>query len=152
MDKIRRDIWFDGTNEIQCTISDLKGSLKDIGHHYAELISLMPGMTNVSLIDQGTDFVTIKTNEGLMERTNISISFDDERIVVEFDEEYRAGTTVTTNSHFVNEFDADGDKVIQHIVVSNLKAPGFLGFFYRNFGSANMGKAFLDSYKSYFEK
>ena len=152
MDKIRKDIWFEGTNEIQCNISDLKSSLKDIGHHYAGLISLMPGMTNVSLIDQGTDFVTIKTNEGLMERTNISISSDDEKIVVEFDEEYRAGTTVTTNSHFVNEFNADGDKVIQHIVVSNLKAPGFMGFFYRNFGSANMGKAFLDSYKSYFEK
>ena len=45
--------------------------------------------------------MTIRTNEGLMKRTNISKRIEAESVSVEFDEEYEAGSTVTTTSHFV---------------------------------------------------
>jgi hypothetical protein len=112
----------------------------------------MPGLTSVELVDQGSDSVTIKTNEGLMKRTNISKRIEAERVVVEFDEEYQAGSRVTTKSHFLDEFATSDTGVKHRIVMSGVEAPGLLGFFYRKFGSSNIGNAFLASYKAYFEK
>lgn len=144
--------WFEGDNEIDCDIRQLKDALKDHGEHYVGVIRLMPGMTSVELVEQGTDFVTIKTNEGLMRRTNISKRIDAERVVVEFDEEYEAGSKVTTTSHFSDEFTTSDTGVTHRLVMSDVGAPGFLGFFYRTFGSSKTGNAFLTAYKAYFEK
>ena len=144
--------WFEGDSEIDCDIRQLKDALEDQGEHYVGVISLMPGMTSVELVEQGTDFVTIKTNEGLMRRTNISKQIDAERVVVEFDEEYEAGSKVTTTSHFSDEFTTSDTGVTHRLVVSDVEAPGFLGFFYRTFGSSKTGNAFLTAYKAYFEK
>ena len=147
-----KSIWFEGKNKIRCNLKDVEKSLSNIGKHYTDVLSLMSGMKSVELIDQGSTFVTIKTNEGLMKRTNISIVNTAEKIIIQFDEEYKAGKTITTNSHFLEEFSIIDNIVILRIIISNLKAPGFLGFFYKNFGSKNIGNAFLDSYKKYFEK
>ena len=87
-----------------------------------------------------------------MKRTNISKFVESERVVVEFDEEYLAGSKLTTKSHFFDEFTTSDTGVKHRIVMSGVKAPGLLGFFYRNFGSSNTGSAFLQSYKTYFEK
>ncbi len=103
-------------------------------------------------METGGDFVTIKTNEGLMKRTNITKRIEAERVVVEFDEECQAGSKVTTKSHFFDEFTTSDTGVKYHTVLSGIEAPGLLGFFYRNFGSSNTGNAFLTSYKAYFEK
>ena len=65
-------IWFEGFGEIECNISQVKHTLDNLGEHYVGVISLMPGLTSVELVEQGSDFVTIKTNDGLMKRTNIS--------------------------------------------------------------------------------
>lgn len=151
MEKPTKSIWFEGSNEIQCSLNKVENSIKNIGEHYLGIISLMPGMTSVELIEQGSNSVILKTNEGLMKRSNISISIETERIVVEFDEEYQAGKTVTTNSHFLEEFTLINNNVNQHIIISDVKAPGFMGFFYRNFGSSNIGNAFLKSYKSFLD-
>jgi hypothetical protein len=96
--------------------------------------------------------VTIQTNEGLMRRTNITKQIEAECVVVEFDEEYQAGSKITTNSHFLDEFTTSDTGVKYHTVISGVEAPGFLGFFYRKFGSSNTGNAFLTTYKTYFEK
>jgi hypothetical protein len=112
----------------------------------------MPGLTSVELVEQGSDFVIIRTNEGLMKRTNISKLIESERVVVEFDEEYQAGLKVTTKTHFMDEFTASDVGVKHSAVLSNVEAPGFMGFFYRKFGSSNTGNAFLKSYKTYLEK
>jgi len=72
---------------------------EDHGEHYVEVIRLMPGMTSVELLGQGPDSVTIRTNEGLMKRTNISKRVGADAVVVEFDEEYEAGSMVTATSH-----------------------------------------------------
>ena len=109
-------------------------------------------MTKVELVGQGDDFVNIQTNEGLMKRTNISKKVEGERIVIEFDEEYQAGRAITTNSHFLDDFEVSANIVSHRITISNLKAPGFMGFFYRNFGRSSMGKAFLNAHKSFLEK
>jgi hypothetical protein len=109
-------------------------------------------MTSVELVEQGSDFVTIKTNEGLMKRTNITKRMEAESVVVEFDEEYQAGSKVTTTSHFLDEFTTRDTGVKHRTVISGVEAPGLLGFFYRKFGSSNTGNAFLTSYKAYFER
>jgi len=36
--------------------------------------------------------------------------------------------------------------------MSDVEAPGFLGFFYQRFGSSKTGNAFLAAYKVHFEK
>ena len=144
-------VWFEGSNEIECNIQEVKHSFENHGDHFAGVISLMPGLTGVELVEQGGDFVTIKTNEGLMKRTNISKSVQTESVVVEFDEEYKAGSMITTKSHFLDEFTASRTGVTHHVVISSVKAPGLLGFFYRNFGKSSTGNAILNSYKTYFE-
>ncbi len=87
-----------------------------------------------------------------MRRTNISIVSEEAKININFDEEYKAGKTITTTSHFLEEFIVKDNNVIQRVIISYLEAPGFMGFFYRNFGSNNIGNAFLESYKKHFEK
>ena len=144
--------WFEGSNEIVCNIQQVKSSLENLGEHYVGVISLMPGMTSVELVEQGSDFVIIRTNEGLMKRTNISTRIEAKSVVVEFDEEYQAGSRITTKSHFLDEFTTSSTGVRHRTVMSDVEAHGLLGFFYRIFGKSNTGNAFLKSYKTYFEK
>ncbi len=145
-------VWFEGDIEIDCDIQQVKHALGSLGEHYVGVISLMPSLTSVELVEQGSDFVTIQTNEGLMQRTNLTKQIEAERVVVEFDEDYQAGSKITTNSHFLDEFTTSDTGVKYHTVISDVEAPGFLGFFYRKFGSSNIGNAFLTTYKAYFEK
>jgi len=145
-------IWFEGSGKIKCTIQQVKLAIENHGEHYVELIRLMPGLTSVTLVDQGADFVIIKTNEGVMKRTNISKTIEAERVVVEFDEEYQTGSKITTKSHFLNEFKVSDAGIKHRTIISNVVALGLLGFFYRHFGKSNIGKAVLNSYKTYFER
>ena len=147
-----KKIWFQDSILINCNSKIVNNSLNNLGEHFKKVISVMPGMTTVELIGQGSDYVTIKTNEGIMNRTNISVISKEEIIIVEFDEEYIAGKAIATNSHFVEKFDVNDKSMLLHLEISNLKAPGFLGFFYRNFGSKNIGSAFLASYKKILEE
>ncbi len=72
-------------------------------------------------------------------------------MTVEFDEEYQAGSKVTVTSHFVHEFVAADRGLTHRLVVRDVAAPGFLGFFYRKFGGSKMGTALLAAEKAYFE-
>lgn len=151
MDNTRNKIWYQGSTMLACNMEEITKSLSDIGKHYKELISVYPGMTTLELIEQGEDYVTIKTNEGTMKRTNISVDRSEDKILIEFDEEYIT-SKVTSNAHFVEKFQAKNDNIELNIEISNLAAPGFLGFFLRNFGSKNIGNGFLDSYRKTFNK
>jgi hypothetical protein len=145
-------VWFEGSNEIACNIQQVKDDLENYGEHFVGVISLMPGLTSVELVDQGSDFVTIRTNEGLMKRTNISKRIEATSVVMEFDEEYEAGSKITTNSHFLDEFTTSDAGVKHRTVMSGVEASGVLGFFYRNLAKSSIGNAFLNSYKTYFEE
>ena len=145
-------VWFEGSTEIDCTIQRVQQALDDPGGFYVEVTRLMPGLTSVELVEQGNDSVTIKTNEGLMTRTNISRRIEAESIVVEFDERYEAGSKVTATSHFTDEFTASETGVTHRLVMSDVEAPGLLGFFYRKFGSSKIGNAFLAAHKTHFEQ
>ena len=145
------EVWFAGDSEIRCAIQDVKDAVANLGEYYVGVVSLMPGMTRVELIDQGSDFVTIETNEGLMKRSKISSLVDADSVAVEFDEEYQAGSKVTATSHFLHEFSTASSGVTHRLIISDLRASGFLGFFYRRFGSSRMGKAFLNAHRTYFE-
>lgn len=145
-------VWFEGEQKISRDLDGLKQAVGNVGEYFTGVVSLMPGLANVELVEQQADAVTIRTNEGLMKRTNISTRTHADRVVVEFDEEYKAGSKVTTNSHFSHQFLADGQGLTHQMVISDVAAPGLLGFFYRKFGSAKMGKAFLAAHKAYLEK
>ena len=136
-------VWFEGSNEIECNIQQVKHALENHGEHYVRVISLMPGLTSVELVEQGNDFVTIRTNEGLMKRTDISKLIEAASVAVEFDEEYQAGSKITTKSHFLDEFTTSDTGVKHRITISDVEASGLLGFFYRNLGRSNTGNAFL---------
>lgn len=151
MDNARNKIWFHNSTVMDCKIEDINKSLNEIGNHYKELVSVYPGVTSVELIEHGKDYVTIKTNEGIMKRTNISIDRSENKIIIELDEEYIT-SKITTSSHFVEIFEAKNDKVQLSIEINNLIAPGFLGFFLRNFGSKNIGNGFFNSYRKILEK
>ncbi|NNJ48555.1 MAG: hypothetical protein HKP18_12080 [Acidimicrobiia bacterium] len=86
-----------------------------------------------------------------MRRTNIAGTIAAERVLVELDEVYEAGSTVTASSHFVDEFVANASGVTHRLVISGITAPGLLGFFYRKFGSSKTGNAFLAAYRAYLE-
>ena len=145
-------VWFEGTNDIQCNLQHVALSLEDLGEHYVGVVSLMPGLSSVELVEQGDGFVTIRTNEGLMKRTGITKQMESESIVIEFDEEYQAGSMVTTRTHYVDEFTVSDTGIRHQTILSGVEAPGILGFFYRNFGKSSTGKAILNSYKSYLEQ
>jgi carbon monoxide dehydrogenase subunit G len=144
--------WFEGAIDIECNIQQVKHALENLGEYHIGVTSLMPGLKSVELVEQGDDFVTIQTNEGLMKRTNISTRIEAENVVVEFDEKYQAGSKITTKSHHLDEFTSSKTGVKHHTVISGVEAPGLLGFLYRSFGKSNIGNAYLNSYKTYFEK
>lgn len=144
--------WFEGENEIDCTMERVVGFFGDLGGHYSGVVGLMPGITRADLLDQGSDSVTIETNEGLMKRTSISKRPEGDRIVVEFDEEYQAASRVAVTTHFREEFVKSDAGVTHRLVMSEVNAPGFLGFLYRRFGSSKMGNAFLAATKANLER
>ena len=145
-------VWLEGECEVDCSLQQVQRAFDSYGEHYVGVISLMPGLTSVELVEQGRDSVTIQTNEGLMKRTNISKRVEADSVVVEFDEVYDTGSRVTVTSHFSEEFTTGAAGVTYRIVISDVAAPGVLGFFYRKFGSSKMGNAFLTASKTYFEK
>ena len=62
-----------------------------------------------------------------------------ESVTVELDEDYQAGSKVKARSHFLDEFTASAGVIDHRITISDVEAPGLLGFFYRTFGSSNIG-------------
>jgi hypothetical protein len=79
-------VWFDGTSDIGCSIDQAKEPLDDLGELFAGVVGLMPGLTSIELVEKGPESVTIRTNEGLMTRTNIAKRFEAESVAVDCDE------------------------------------------------------------------
>lgn len=145
-------VWFEGSGDIDCSIEEVKRALENHGELFVGIVGRMPGMTSVELVEQASDSATIRTNEGLMTRTNISKRIEAERAVIEFDEKYEAGSKVTATSHFSDEFTTSDTGVVHHLVMSDVEAPGLLGFFYQRFGNSKTGNAFLAACKDYLEE
>ncbi len=143
--------WFEGSGEINCDIARVHQAFDDVAQLFVGVVALMPGLTTVELVDAANGSVTIRTNEGLMTRANISKHIEDGRAVLEYDEIYEAGSKVTTKSHFFEEFAASDNRVAHRLVMSDVDASGLLGFFYSRFGSSKTGSAFLNAYKTFLE-
>lgn len=143
--------WFEGSSKIECSFHSLEHTIENHGKFYEGVVSCMPGISSVELLENGKDYLIIKTNEGIMKRTNIEKSISPDKIVVKFDEEYRAGKMVTARSHFFDVFTSNENGLTLMTTISDVKAPGILGFVYRLFGGANIGKAILSSHKTYLE-
>lgn len=143
--------WFEGALGITCSLERVRRSLAGLGAHHLGVVKQMPGLKNVELLHEGADFVTIRTSEGLMKRTGIEVQIEADRVLMQYDEVYEAGSLVTASSHIVDEFRALDGGVEQRMTISAVRAPGFVGFFYRHLGSSNIGKALLRSSKTYLE-
>ena len=144
-------VWFEGEGDLACSMEDVRRAVDSHGELFHEVVSRMPGLKDVELLEHDSESVKIRTNEGLMTRTGIIKELSAERVVIEYDERYEAGSVVTTSGHFVDEFTSRGSGVRHRLVISDLEAPGFMGFFYRRFGSNRTGRAFLAAHKAYFE-
>ena len=144
-------IWFEGTSELDCTLEDVQLALSNPGEHYLEVTRRMPGLTSVELVDQSDDALTIRTNEGLMRRSNLTQRIEAGRVVVDFDEVYEAGSRITVSSRFHDEFTTSESGVTYHLVIRNVQAPGLGGFLYRRLGSSKIGKALLAATRARFE-
>lgn len=141
--------WFDGTRHLPVTLDHVREATRDHGTHVLGVVERMPGMRGVELLETGAESVVVRTDEGLMTRTAMHRLADARRVVVDCDEHYRAGRAVTATSHMRVEAVPDGDGVLVRITVTDLAAPGPLGFVYRLFGAQRMGKAWLDAYEGY---
>ncbi len=144
-------VWFDGSQQIGCSIQEVKRALDDPGDLIVGVVGHMPGMTSVEVLEKSAGSVTIRTNEGTMTRTAITVDLDHDPVTLDVDEEYQAGTSVTTTAHFRDEFTSTDSGVSHRLVISDLTASGVLGFFYRRLGSAKMGSAFLTAYATYLQ-
>ena len=107
-----------------------KRALENPGELYEGIVSLIPGLTSVELVEQGSDSVTIRTNEVLMKRMDIAKSVEADRVIVNSDESYEAGSKVTATTQFSEEFTTANTGVTYRLAMGDLEAPGFLGFFY----------------------
>jgi len=144
-------IWFEGEGPIACELREVAQAHEDLGAVFIALVARMPGLSAVELVDQGEDRVVIRTNEGLMTRSGITVTADATSIVVEFDEVYEAGSMVTTRSHYRDTYTSTEDGVTHQLAISGVEAPGLLGFLYRTFGNKSIGKAVLGANKGHFE-
>lgn len=143
-------VWYEGSVQVDCDLETVKAAVGDPGEFFVGVVAAMPGMSEVSLVDQADDVVSIHTNEGTMRRSNISCEVQTDKVTIEFDEEYDAGR-VKAHSHFCDEYTASNEGVVFRTTVGDVRAPGLLGALYRRFGSRNMGKAFLSAHKDHLE-
>jgi len=144
--------WYEGKDEINCSLDKIVKEMENVGECFVGVVKMMPGITSAELIEQGDQFTTIKTNEGLMKRTKISLTIKKESVMLEFDEDYQANKLINVKSHILDEFIINGESIAHRLVISDVKATGFMGFFYKNFGKINIGSSILNAYKNFFEK
>ncbi|MDG1483216.1 MAG: hypothetical protein P8R54_26740 [Myxococcota bacterium] len=132
---------FEDTTALPFCLQDISAALSDIGRYFVETTRNMPDMTSVVLVEQGASFVTFKTNQGLVKRTNIAIEHTAERIRVEYAEEYWAGKLIAGISHVMDDFMPCPAGIAHCTTISGVEAPGFRGFFTRNLDVSGLGKA-----------
>ncbi len=142
---------FEGSAELPFSLQDITDALANIGLFFVETTRRMPDMTSVVLVEQGADFVTFKTNEGLVKRTNIDIRLTEERISVEYAEEYWAGKLIAGISHVMDEFTPSQTGLTHTTTISGVEAPGFGGFFSRSLDVPGLGKALQAAQRAHIE-
>ncbi len=144
--------WYEKSQLIDCSFDKLKKELEDLGLFFVEVNKGMPGLFNVELVEEDNDYIEIKTNEGTMRRTNIVKDFQDDKIEIQFDEEYIAGKNITILSSYKHVFSKKDTSLIMELQIEEVKSKGVLGFLYKTFGKDNIGKAVLNAYKVYLER
>ena len=144
-------ILFEGSKELSYTLLEVSNAIANIGLYFVGTTRNMPDMTSVVLVEQGPKFVTFKTNEGLVKRTNIDIRIADERISVEYAEEYWAGKHIAAISHVMDVFTPGQTGVEHSITISGVEAPGFGRFFTRSLDVPGLGEALLAAQHAHIE-
>lgn len=144
--------WFVGSCQFDGNIDAVVAAVESPGVYFTGVTGAMPGITSAELVEEGSDFVSIRTNEGMMYRTAIVGRVEEGRATIEFDERYKAGSKVEGRSHIMHDFSVTPDGITLRIVIRDVTAPGFLGLMYRMFGSASIGKAFLSANTTYFTR
>ncbi len=144
-------VWFEGGSDIACNLDDVVRAMTDHGSLFAGITRQMPGISVVELIREDAASAVIRTNEGEMNRNNLTKSVTADRVIIEFDERYEAGKIATPRSHYRHEFVGQDNRVTQRLIISDVRASGLLGFLYRTFGRSSIGNAYLRASKTYLE-
>ena len=142
--------WFKGNIVVNTSLSIIKEAFENHDNHFQKAVLSMPGMTKAEVLESGTDYVTIRTNEGLMKRTKIKKTSEENELLVEFEENYDGGKVVEVTSQYIFKFTSLNDQVNVECTIRLLKTKGFLGFIYKKLSSKSIGKATLNSYKKVF--
>lgn len=138
--------WFKGKVQLDCQSDSIEESLDNLGDHFKSVVTHMPGITDVEIIEQADDYVTLKTNEGLVKRNNIITTIDQGHVTLEYDEVYEAEKMQTTHAHFVESFTPNQEGISYQLQISDVYASGFLGGFYSKFGKKHTGQAILNAH------
>lgn len=144
-------IWYKSSEVVYCQLDTIKQEVESMGQFLVGVVKLMPGLTTVELEEATVDTVIIKTNEGLMNRSNIRINMDNDLLNIDFDESYQAGKMPTYLTHYKHVFKTKDDGVVHTCEISDVKAPGFMGFIYKNFAKRSIGSATMKAYKTHLE-
>ncbi len=112
--------WYEKSQLIDCSFDKLKKELEDLGLFFVEVNKGMPGLFNVELVEEDNDYIEIKTNEGTMRRTNIVKDFQDDKIEIQFDEEYIAGKNITILSSYKHVFSKKDTSLIMELQLKKL--------------------------------
>lgn len=142
---------FEGSTDLPFSLQEITDAISDIGLYFVETTRRMPDMTSVVLVEQGADFVTFKTNAGLVKRTNIDIRLTDEGISVEYAEEYWAGKLIAGISHVMDAFTPGRSGLTHTTTISGVEAPGFGGFFSRSLDVDALGSALQAAQRAHIE-
>lgn len=144
-------VWFEGEKHIACTLDHVRDATDDLGAYFVGALRHLPSLYSVELVKQDERVVHIKTNEGLMKRTVTERRVEDEAVHLMYDEVFDGGSMITVTAHYEDTFTKSGDGVTLCTVISEVEAPGFLGFFYRNFGASSNGKSFQEGIRKHLE-
>jgi hypothetical protein len=100
-------IWFTGNTTLQCSFEKIKTETKQINLFITSIVGRMPGITSVEIMAEDIGFVKIKTNEGVLTRTNIVVSSDHSTITISSNEHYIAGKMIQVEADFKEAFHID---------------------------------------------
>jgi len=144
-----QEVWFEGSRPLECDTVQINDGLSDLGSFFSETVGYMPGISNVELVHQEGDKFVVKTNEGTMTRSSVVVEKSSERTLLQFNEVYDAGRSITVSAQHVHSFNWLDAGTAVTVTISKVSALGILGFFYKRFGKKSIGNAILASYQSY---
>ena len=142
-------LWARKGSFINCTISKIKLKTKEVGVFHQNILSLMPGIKETTIVKSNQSSCEIKTNEGTMYRKNIVRTVEKESVMISYDEEYHTGRRAIATCHVELSFTSSGNMVEVVVSIYDLLALGALGPIYKFFGKKTIINGTVNALQEY---